>query len=204
MDWSRRALATVLASSTNYNDFRQALELVGLKLDAAGLLPPPADAGREESVDLRRAQRRVLSTQPQRQFRARAIQLLEGLQPPDHDDLYILAVLYEADGNPDKEVEVLKGLAALDDKTVKPGYLTLYAQLLMRQGQSDKARLDAAERLVERLERLEIDHQASKGAYGTLELRARLLEARARATRRWSCFGPTRAAATPGRTTSCW
>ena len=100
--------------------------------------------------------------------------MLEGLQPPDGDDLFILAVLYEADGDEAKEVEVLKGLAALDDKKVKPGYLTMYAQLLTRQGKSDKGRLDEAGRLVDRLEHLEAERQASKGAFGTVELRAQL------------------------------
>ena len=177
VEWARRALATVLASSTNYNDFRQALELVGLQLDDNGVLAPEPDAGREESVDLRRARARVLATQPQRQFRTRAIQMLEGLQPPDSDDLFILAVLYEANGDEAKEVEVLKGLATLDDKKVKPGYLTMYAQLLTRQGKSDKGRLEEAARLVDRLERLEVDRQASKGAFGTVDLRTHLLEA---------------------------
>ena len=111
VDWAQRALATVLASSTNYSDFREALELVGLGLDDTGVLLPGPKTDREMSVDLRRARARVLATQPQRQFRAEAIQLLEGLQPPDPDDQFILAVLYEADGNEAKEAEVLKQLA---------------------------------------------------------------------------------------------
>ena len=178
VDWARRALATVLASSTNYNDFREALRLVGLGLDDAGMLPQEPQSGREMSVDLRRARARVLATQPQRQFRGEAIRLMEGLQPPDPDDLFILSVLYEADGNEAKEAEILKGLAAIDDRRIKPGYLSMYAQLLIRQGKSDRARLNEAERLVERVERLETERQVSKGAFGTTELRARLLEAR--------------------------
>ena len=54
----------------------------------------------------------------------------------------------------------------------------MYAQLLMRQGKSDRARLDEAERIAERVEQLETERQAGKGAFGTVELRARLLEAR--------------------------
>ena len=47
----------------------------------------------------------------------------------------------------------------------------------MRQGKSDKARLEEAGRLVDRLERLEVDRQAAKGAFSTVDLRTRLLEA---------------------------
>ncbi len=130
------------------------------------------------SVDLRRARARVLATQPQRQFRREAIRLMEGLQPPDPDDQFILSVLYEADGNEAKVAEILKGLAGIDDRRIKPGYLSMYAQLLIRQGKSDRARLDEAERVVERVEHLEAERQVSKGAFGTPELRARLLEAR--------------------------
>ena len=83
LDWARRGLAMVLSSSTDYRDFRQALDLVGLKLDENGLLLPDAPASREASVEMRRAKARVLATQPQRQFRVKAAQLLECLQPSE-------------------------------------------------------------------------------------------------------------------------
>ena len=172
VEWAKRALALVLSGSTDYRDFRRAVELVGLKLDANGLLLPEPDSVRQESVETRRARARVLATQPQRQFRARAIQLLEGLQSTDPDDQFVLAVLYETDGAEAKEVEVLKHLTSVDDRNVSPAHLSQYTQVLLRQG-----RLDEAETQIGRLEQLETTRQAGKGAFATVELRARLLEA---------------------------
>ena len=172
VEWAKQALALILSGSTDYRDFRRAVELVGLKLDANGVLQPEPESVRQESVEARRARARVLATQPQRQFRARAIQLLEGLQSSDPDDQFVLAVLYDADGDMTKEVEVLKHLAAADDRAVNPAYLSQYAQVLLRQSDTD----GAAEQ-VARLEKLESARQAGKGAFGTVELRARLLEA---------------------------
>ncbi len=177
LDWARRGLAMVLSSSTDYRDFRRALDLVGLQLDDNGLLLPEPATRREASVEIRRARARVLATQPQKQFRAKAIQILETLQPSESDDRYVLALLYEADNAAAKEIVLLKQLAALDDRAVKPSFLVQYGQVLLRQGQSDKAKLDEVTPILARLEKLERDRGQSKGAFGTVELRARLLEA---------------------------
>ncbi len=48
---------------------------------------------------------------------------------------------------------------------------------MLRLGQSDKERLDDAAALIARLERLEKDRNEGQGAFATVELRARLLEA---------------------------
>ena len=111
-------------------------------------------------------------------FASRRTQLLESLQPSDPDDWYILALLYEADSTEAKETALFKQLAGLDDRAVKPSFLIQYAQLLLRQSKSDKAKLEEVSPLVARLEKLERDRGQAKGAYGTVELRARLLEAR--------------------------
>jgi len=178
LDWARRGLAMVLSSSTDYRDFRRALDLVGLKLDENGLLLPDPPANREVSVEMRRARARVLATQPQRQFRVKAAQLLEGLQPSEADDWFVLALLYDADNAEAKETVLLKQLAALDDRAIKPSFLIQYSQLLMRQAKSDKAKLDEVAPIVERLEKLETARGPSKGAFGTVGMQGRLLEAR--------------------------
>jgi len=142
------------------------------------LLLPEPPTNREVSVEIRRARARVLATQPQKQFRIKAAQLLESLQPSDADDWYVLALLYDADNAEAKEAVLLKQLVGLDDRVVKPSFLIQYGQFLIRQAKSDKAKLAEVEPIVERLEKLEKDRGQSKGAFGTVELRARLLEAR--------------------------
>jgi tetratricopeptide (TPR) repeat protein len=179
VQWARRVLGLILSGGTDYRDFRRAAELVGLKLDASGVLQADADPGRPDSAEARRAKARVLATQPQRQYRARAIQLLESLTSADPDDQFVLALLYEADGAEAKEAEILKHLASLDDRLVQPNYLSQYAHLLLHQGESDRARLGDVEPVIARLEQLENDRGQGQGAFGSVELRARLLELRA-------------------------
>jgi cellulose synthase operon protein C len=77
----------------------------------------------------------------------------------------------------DREAEILKHLTVVDDRTVKPAYLSQYAQVLLHQGKTEKARLDEALLVVGRLEQMETTRQLERGAFGTVELRARVLEA---------------------------
>ncbi len=56
VEWSKRALALILSGSTDYRDFRRAVELVGLQLDANGVLLPEPESSRQDSVENRRAQ----------------------------------------------------------------------------------------------------------------------------------------------------
>ena len=182
-EWARRTLALILSGGIDYRDFRRAAELVGLRIDANGVLLPDADAGRAESAEARRAKARVLATQPQRQFRARAIQLLEELQSSDPDDQYVLASLYTQDGDDARAGEILKHIASLQDRALPPAYLSQYVQLLLRTGTADPAapdreKLDEAGRQLARLEQMEKDRGKERGAFGTVDLRARLLEAR--------------------------
>jgi tetratricopeptide (TPR) repeat protein len=183
VEWARRTLALILSNSTDYRDFRRAAELVGLGIDANGILQPDDAASRAEGAEARRAKARVLATQPQRQFRARAIQLLEGLQSADPDDQFVLAMLYLGDGDDARGGDILKHIAGLPDRALLPAYLGQYVQLLLRTGTTDPAapnrtKLDEAGRQLARLEQLEKDRGKPRGAFGTVDLRARLLEAR--------------------------
>src|SRR5262249_13594690 len=113
VEWARRGLAVVLAASADYKNFTEALQLVGLKLDERGQLV--RENSRDESTDAIRAKARVLATQPgQRQFRERAIELLEHLSRRGAllpDDRYVLALLYDSGDAWPKSREQLKELS---------------------------------------------------------------------------------------------
>src|SRR6185312_10109692 len=75
--WARRHLALLLAGGTDYGRFREAMKLVGLKLDDNGKLVRDAVREKIDSTDARRFQARVLAAQSgHRQFRQRALELL--------------------------------------------------------------------------------------------------------------------------------
>ncbi len=89
----KRVLAMLLGSTTDYRKSVQALQLLSDD-DVAGSQP--------QSVEDRRAKARILARQPNRPQRRQAIALLEGInasQVPIPDDQYVLAQLYEADGD---------------------------------------------------------------------------------------------------------
>jgi tetratricopeptide (TPR) repeat protein len=171
--WARHGLAVVLAASTDFRSFQKALGLVELKLDEHGaLVGAPDAAGRAGSADGQLAQARVLATQPQRQFRQKAIQLFEAVQRAgrlEANDRFILALLYDADGVWPKANELFRGLVASNGQV--PDYLAQYALRLLRAGQRDEAA-----GLVDRLEALEKARDLPAGALGSVELRARVLE----------------------------
>ncbi|MFO0930588.1 MAG: tetratricopeptide repeat protein, partial [Gemmataceae bacterium] len=174
--WARRALAMVLANGTDYQRFTEALDLVGLKLDATGRLA--REQGEDESTENRRARARVLASQNQRQFRQRAIEALEDLaraKALTPEDEFVLAVLYEAEGQVRKSQEKLKALVAPPTRT--PQYLAQYAMSLIttRKLTTD---LDEAEKILGWLDELERQRQAGANGFASVELRARLLEAR--------------------------
>ncbi|MFO0842183.1 MAG: tetratricopeptide repeat protein [Gemmataceae bacterium] len=173
---ARRALAMLLAAGTDYERFTEALALVGLKLDSAGRLP--AEEPHDESTEDRRAKARVLASQSQRQFRERAVHLLKELERSKAltpDDEFVLALLYEQEGEYRKSLEMLEALA--DPKRRTPQYLAQYAMSLVVQ-QKVPADLDKAERVVGWIEELERQREAGPNAFASVELRARLLEAR--------------------------
>lgn len=173
-DWARRGLATMLAATTDYRKFQQALSLVELRLDETGVIQYAANSSRPQGSDDDLARARVLATQPQRQFREKAVELFEAAARAgrlEHGDLFILALLYDAGGHWAKSNEAFRTLVLAQGKT--PQYLAQYALRLIRQGE-----LDTATRTVDTLAKLEEEREVPAGQFGTVELRARLLEKR--------------------------
>jgi Tfp pilus assembly protein PilF len=175
-DWARRSLAVLLASGTDYRRFAEALDLVGLKLDENGRLL--REEKPDPSTDNRRAKAQVLAAQQsQRQFRARAIELLEELGRRGEmraDDKFILALLLDAEGRVRDSLTRLDELSRLEPRT--PQYLAQYGLSLIAQRRG-KADLDKAEQVVQWLEEMEAARKVERNSYASVELRARLLEA---------------------------
>ena len=173
VNWARWHLALVLASGTDYGRFREALAIVGLKLDNHGQLVRDAERERIESSDNRRFQARVLASQAgHRQFRQRARELLEELERNKalpSDDRFILAMLYESDNEWRKAKPVLAELAGQKDPA--PRHLAFYVQMLL-----EHKELREAAKQMERLETLEEQRGSEPNAFAAVELRARLLE----------------------------
>ncbi|MBY0232176.1 MAG: tetratricopeptide repeat protein, partial [Gemmataceae bacterium] len=172
-EWAARTLAVSLASSTDFRRFNEALALVGLKLDARGKLPPIDE--RSMPTELARATARVLASQGQKQFRKQAIDLLESLDRKggmSPDDRFVLASLYEAEGDTARAQALLKRLAQPPQRT--PRYLAQYATSLIAQ----KRGLDEAEKIAAMLEELERQREVGPNGFASIDLRARLLEAK--------------------------
>lgn len=173
INWARWHLALVLASGTDYGRFREALEMVGLKLDANGQLLRDTERERNESTETRRFQARVLASQGgHRQFRVRAVELLEELNRTKAlrpDDLFILAMLYEAEGGWLKAKPLLQQLS--QPREPAPRHLAYYVQALL-----EHKEIEEAEKLADKLEELEHQRGPDENAFAAVELRARLLE----------------------------
>lgn len=168
--WARLGLATVLASKSDLESFKEAMPLVGLAFDASGHVIEVVSA--DDSVERRRARARVLATRPSRTLRTKAVALLEDLDAREgmgDGDRYLLSQLYEAIDEPAKSEAQLKQLATRRSR--EPLYLSRYAQALLRQGKAAEAKP-----FVERLEEVEKARGARPGAFGSTELRARLME----------------------------
>jgi tetratricopeptide (TPR) repeat protein len=173
MNWARWHLALVLANGTDYRRFREALSLVGLKLDDKGQLVRMASSKSVESSDMRRFQARVLASQPShRQFRQYACELLEEMERNKalpSEDRFLLGMLYEAEHDWSKAKPILRELA--DQKEPAPRHLAYYVQMLL-----EHKELDAAAKQLERLETLEEQHGIEPNAFGAVDLRAQMLE----------------------------
>ncbi|WP_165066903.1 tetratricopeptide repeat protein [Paludisphaera rhizosphaerae] len=157
--WARRTLAILLAAGGTHRQAIQALELLGAESGTAS--GPAVDA------DLR-ARARVLALQPSRARRREAIALLEQLgRRATPDDQFLLAQLAEADGDWPKARERLHGL--LDADGQNPQYLALLVGGLLRHGH-----VEEAQAWFQHLE------TAQPRAPETIEMRARILEARGR------------------------
>jgi tetratricopeptide (TPR) repeat protein len=175
-EWAGRGLAEVLASGTDFERFKEALKLVGLELDGNGRLS--REDGRDENTENHRTKARVLASQSQKQFRQRAIGLLEGLrtrQALRPRDQFLLAVLYDQEGNTTKARQYLSDLVTSPAKT--PQYLAQYALMLIAQ-RKRPTDLDEADKVIGQLEKAERDRGGKPNDFASVELRVRLLEAR--------------------------
>ncbi|MHB1423267.1 MAG: tetratricopeptide repeat protein [Gemmataceae bacterium] len=173
VNWARWHLALVLANGTDYGRFREALDLVGLKLDNNGQLVRDAERERTDSSDNRRFQARVLASQAaHRQFRQRAREQLEEMErsnalPPD--DRFILAMLHESENEWAKAKPILAELA--NQKEPAPRHLAYYVQTLI-----EHKEIREVAKALDRLETLEEQRGSEPNAFAAVELRARLLE----------------------------
>ncbi|HEY7327907.1 MAG TPA: hypothetical protein VH592_09720 [Gemmataceae bacterium] len=171
--WARYHLALVLAGTSDFGRFREALGLVGLKLDSNGQLVRDAEQERTDSSDTRRFQARVLASQAaHRQFRDRARALLEEMEHSKalpSDERFILVMLYEAENEWMKAKPILSELA--NQKEPAPRHLAYYVQTLL-----DHKEVREAAKALEELETLEEQRGAEPNAFAAVELRARLLE----------------------------
>jgi tetratricopeptide (TPR) repeat protein len=119
--WARRCLAVSLPAMGNYHQFKEAVALI--EANSAGGAPPVED---------RLAKALLLARQPS--HRKEAIVLFEtvpirkGALPPDAE--FLLAQLYEADGDWPKAHAHLLALVTEQDKN--PSYLVGYIRALLR------------------------------------------------------------------------
>ncbi len=169
--WARLGLALELASRGDDPSFVEALGLVGLVRDGGRVVEAP-QAG-EDTIERRRARAHVLATRVSRTLRIKAIELLEELDAQQGlyaGDRFLLAQLYEVTGAWAKEEEQLRRL--IDAPGRQPAFLAHLVQNLLRQDRPDEARP-----ILERLEALEKERKVAPGTFGSVEWRARLLEA---------------------------
>ena len=165
-NWARRLLAILLVSSGNRGQSLEAFRLLGLTDEGVHYLPAA-----DEPVDEIRAKAKVLSLRDNRDARRAAIRTLQWIvdrEPPTAEDQYLLAQLYEAEGNWSKAQEQLQSLLAGNGEN--PLYLAHNTLILLRRGATDEA-----QSWLEKLEKLEPE------AIRTLDLKARILKARGRA-----------------------
>src|SRR5262249_14322627 len=117
----------------------------------------------------------------QRQFRERAIEYLELLARRGSllpDDKYVLALLYDSGNAWPKSREQLKDLTLPVTPGAQPKYLAQAPQYMHRYvlGLLRSGDYDEAERVLDRLEKLEQQQGVKEGTFGAVELRAQLWE----------------------------
>jgi cellulose synthase operon protein C len=174
VDWARHSLAVVLTAQNDYPKLLQALTLVGLKLNAAGAVTDMEQGAEEPTAEEQLARAQVLSLQPLRKLRARALTLLEELhrrQRLSPDDQFLLSQLYQGEGYLPKARATLSDLVALSPKNQT--YQITYIQVLIEQQD-----FTVAERALDQLEQLEKARKVEPNTFRTVQLRALALEAR--------------------------
>jgi tetratricopeptide (TPR) repeat protein len=176
VSWARRTLALTLANSSNPASFPEALALVGLKADDRGNVTTLKAGAQEEPVEDLIARARVLATHYRQPLRHKAIALFEEIgkrQALPPDDQLLLAQLYLANGPDDlwwaKARELMQGLVTTHARN--PLYLGQYAQVLLDRGDTREAA-----KIIAKIEQVEKGRQTADGAFGSIELKARVLE----------------------------
>jgi tetratricopeptide (TPR) repeat protein len=131
LGWSRRALALALAAAGPYKDFQEALALLSQNEKAT-------PSNRDDLY----AKARVLATRPSQLERKQAIVVLKAMseqQPLLAPEQFLLAQLYDADGN---EASARKAmLSALAVEGNNPYYLHAYARFLLGHKEAQEARI---------------------------------------------------------------
>jgi cellulose synthase operon protein C len=165
---ARRGLALSLAAGGKAEQIAEALKLVGLNRDAS-----PA-----ESVEEQLAQARVLAALNTHPMRTRAIALLETLQQKRAlgvDDQFLLANLCHLQGHDAstwrKTRELLKEIIHNAPRSARYQIFAAHLFILNKE-------VPIAEKIVDRLAKLEQERRLAAGALGSIELRARCLELR--------------------------
>ncbi len=164
--WARRLLAIVLVSSGDEQKSLEAMKLMDIADEGAAYQPQDG-----EPVDELRAKAKVLSVRKNRTARRAAIRILVHITERDSqtpDDRYLLAQLYEVEGDWSKAHKQI--LSLLDAGGENSLYLAHAVSNLLRRGATDEATS-----YLERLEKLE------PNAFRTLALKARVLKAKGQA-----------------------
>lgn len=170
--WARRSLALAVANHSDYRRFPEALALVGLRLEGESKVIEERKLTEGEAVEELRTRARVLVTTNRRALRRHAVGFLEELarrQSLNPDDQLLLAQLYEADGQWPKAREQLRGLAT--GPGAYPLTLAHVARSLLRHNEGKEAG-----GYIDWLEQAEKNRQVEAGQFGSVELRAQLLE----------------------------
>ncbi len=182
---ARRGLALALVKQLQPEKKTEALALVGLSLDEQGVMP---DAKITQAPDELLLQAKVLGSLNHHAMRGKAIALLESLQQTNAltaEDQFLLAQLLvqQFRSSAGKEGEAaeaaawIKARALLRSITLaypkNSRYLSYSAQQHIEQKEYAEA-----EPIIARLEAVERERQTTPGGFGSIELRAKLLEMR--------------------------
>lgn len=172
---ARSGLALALVKQAQMAKTTEALQLVGLTLDAKGQVP---DAKLSDHPAERLLQAKVLGSIPHHRLRGKAITLLETIHQKNAlsgDDQFFLARLLMQQGkdsaNWAKARGILKALTLAHPKN--PRYLAYLAQQQIARNEHQEA-----EAVLVRLEAVERERKATSGGFGSIELRAKLAEQR--------------------------
>ncbi len=172
---ARRGLALALVKQNRPHQAAEALRLVNLTLDDKGLLPEGKIA---DGLDEQLLQAKVLGSLNHHRLRAKAIIVLEALLQKNAlaaDDQFFLARLYaQADKDAAtwaKARNLLKSLIQQFPKNAR--YLAYAAHAHLQQKDFTEG-----ESIIARLEIVERERKAPPGGFGSIELRAKMLELR--------------------------